>query len=446
MQGRIQSIDALRGMTIMGMIFCAAIGYGSGLPAWMFHCQVPPPDYVFRPEVRGITWVDLVFPFFIFSMGAAFPFALRKKIERNQKILPGLLRRWLTLVLFGLAIGNAQAARGCDAPYWLILVLSLAVWLGFFASLVRSGKKWVNPAGWALLAVLFVIEKFVLNVDLSLKTSDIIILILSTVSLAGGIVWLITKDNIRVRWLIWGVLLALKAVDSYTHLLDWAELPHPIDCIICLDWLQYLLIAIPASIVGDRLMDGPVSPSRESHRMFPSPDLIAAVAVIMQLFFLFKRSISIDIILSISLFAAYMGLTAKNRGTGNDIAYLGFALLIAGLFFDPMDGGMAKDYCNISYLLATGGMAAVTTSIFVNAEAGGKSFGFLGQCGQNPMIAYTIVWFVIEPLLYACSLMGIVDNLASGSVLWGLMRGILLTALMCLSTCLFTGKKLFWRS
>lgn len=445
MQERIRSIDALRGMTILGMIFCAAIGYGSGLPAWMFHCQVPPPDYVFRPEVRGITWVDLVFPFFIFSMGAAFPFALRKKLERGQKVIPGLLKRWITLVLFGLAIGNAGSVRGCGAPDWLVLVLSLAVWGGFFASLVRSGRKWVNPAGWTLLAGLFAIEKFALKVDLSLKTSDIIIMILSTVALAGSLVWLLTKDNIRLRWLIWGVLLALKAVDSYTHILDWAELPHPVDYIISLDWLQYLLIAIPASIVGDRLMEG-LAPSGKGRKGLPSPDHIAAVCVIMQLFFLYSRNISIDIVLTISLFASYMGSTARNRGTGNEIACLGFALLVAGLFFDPIDGGIAKDYCNISYLLATCGMAALTASIFINAEARGKSFGFLSSCGQNPMIAYTIVWFVIEPLLYACGLMGIVDRLADGSIFWGLTRGVLLTALMCLSTCLFTKKKLFWRS
>ena len=65
MKDRIYSIDALRGITIIMMILCASIGYASDLPAWMFHCQVPPPDYVFKPEVRGITWVDLVFPFFI---------------------------------------------------------------------------------------------------------------------------------------------------------------------------------------------------------------------------------------------------------------------------------------------------------------------------------------------------------------------------------------------
>lgn len=29
----------------------------------MSHAQTPPPDHIFNPEIPGITWVDLVFPF-----------------------------------------------------------------------------------------------------------------------------------------------------------------------------------------------------------------------------------------------------------------------------------------------------------------------------------------------------------------------------------------------
>lgn len=444
-RGRIQSIDALRGITIIGMIFCAAIGYGSGLPAWMFHCQVPPPDYTFHPEIRGISWVDLVFPFFIFSMGAAFPFALRKKLETGRKVIPGIFRRWITLVLFALAIGNAEAAHGSVAPDWAVLLLSLAVWGGFFTALVRTDRKWINLAGALLLAALFVVERFILGVKLSLGTSDIIIMILSTVALTGSLVWLLTKDNIRLRWLIWGIILALKAVDSYTGLLEWADFPHPVDHIISLDWIQYLLIAIPASVVGDWLLreNRPASNDRKGRI---APWMIAAATLLLQLVTLYTRKVSADLPLTILLMAAYLGLTNKGHGTGNEVAYIGYALLLLGIFFDPLDGGIAKDYCNISYLLVSGGMAAIASSLFIDAEARGRSFGFLGRCGQNPMIAYTIVWFVIEPLLYAVGVMGFVDGLADGSVVWGLLRGVFLTALMCLCTCLFTRHKLFWRT
>ncbi|MGN1221089.1 MAG: DUF5009 domain-containing protein, partial [Candidatus Cryptobacteroides sp.] len=105
---RILSVDALRGLTVLGMVLCASIGFNSGLPAWMFHAQTPPPTYAFNPEVAGLTWVDLVFPFFLLPLGAAFPLAMRKKMENGTGIgtmIRNLLRRWAILVFFALILG-----------------------------------------------------------------------------------------------------------------------------------------------------------------------------------------------------------------------------------------------------------------------------------------------------------------------------------------------------
>ena len=72
MQQRNQCLDALRGFAILAMVLSSSIAFGI-LPAWMYHAQVPPPYHVYKPEIPGITWVDLVFPFFLFSIGAAIP-------------------------------------------------------------------------------------------------------------------------------------------------------------------------------------------------------------------------------------------------------------------------------------------------------------------------------------------------------------------------------------
>ena len=133
MNKRIASIDILRAIAIIGMIFCANIGFGSGLPAWMFHAQCPPPTYAFDPSVAGITWVDLVFPFFLFSMGAAFPLAMRKRIEGGATIgaiTLQLARRWAALVLFALVIGNSSYNIHSSArPEWQVLHFQITVWI-----------------------------------------------------------------------------------------------------------------------------------------------------------------------------------------------------------------------------------------------------------------------------------------------------------------------------
>ncbi len=51
---RIDSIDALRGITILVMLFVNDVAGVRGTPAWMKHVSLPDAD--------GMTFVDVVFP------------------------------------------------------------------------------------------------------------------------------------------------------------------------------------------------------------------------------------------------------------------------------------------------------------------------------------------------------------------------------------------------
>lgn len=73
--GRYLSLDFLRGITIFGMVL-SAIQPSGVMPGWMYHVQNPPPTHDLNMAVPGIGWVDLVFPIFIFCMGAAIPLSL----------------------------------------------------------------------------------------------------------------------------------------------------------------------------------------------------------------------------------------------------------------------------------------------------------------------------------------------------------------------------------
>lgn len=86
MNQRALALDALRGYAIITMVLSATI-ISSILPGWMSHAQTPPPDHIFNPEIPGITWVDLVFPFFLFAMGAAFPFSIGRHAEKGRSKL-----------------------------------------------------------------------------------------------------------------------------------------------------------------------------------------------------------------------------------------------------------------------------------------------------------------------------------------------------------------------
>lgn len=459
---RIRAIDALRGIAIIGMVLCSTIGFNSGLPAWMFHAQTPPPSYEFNPSIAGLTWVDLVFPFFIFSMGAAFPFAMRKKLDsgtRPWKMILSLLRRWLTLTAFAIALGNIYANHASSAPVWSINLINIAFWFSLALSLVqirqdpmdKGLRRWrgriVNLCGLVLTVLLFVLRRFWLGLPFDIHSNDIIMLILANLSFFGGLAWMISANSLLLRMALVLIAVAFKAVDSFAPaLLGFVPDCGAVSWFFQWDFLQYLVIAITGSAVGDLLLRERQSPDSWNIRSVISA-FIALAAVIFQLWALSARFVRLDMIVSLALALIFIVLNLGNRGFYTRIAYLGFIFLLLGIDMDPLDGGITKDYCNLSYLLTTCGASALVTAFLMMLERNfGLEMKLLCGCGQNPMAAYTITTLLTVPLLSLCALMPHIYSLAEGSVFWGLMQGIFLTALMVLLTNLLSRRKFFLRS
>ena len=453
---RIITIDILRGITIFAMILCANIGYNSDLPAWMFHGQTPPPTYEFNPEIPGITWVDLVFPFFLFTMGAAFPLAMRKRLENGTSrwaVTGSLFRRWLTLTIFALVLGNAYQIYSSPLPAVAQELFKMALWGVMFMSLVRlpDAKKGqlVNNAGMFLLIAMAVIGVDWFGLKLSRWNSDIIIMILANVAFFGGLIWMFTKDNLRLRWLVLLFIIALKALSSYTpQVLAWVPSMDSIGWFFSWGFLQYLVIAVAGSIAGDMLQKHSRTESNtEIDRYHIAAGIIALAAMLVQLWGLFTRQILADFIISAVLGAAFVVLTWRRRNIVSRLGYFGFAFMLVGIIFDPIDGGITKDYCNLAYLLTTTGMTALTGAFVLVLELKWDIKGRgLSGCGQNPMLAYGVTNFFTGPILAMLGIGAWLDTISLGSPFWGIIRGLVYTLLMVAVTCFFTKKKLFWRS
>ena len=453
---RIITIDILRGITIFAMILCANIGYYSNLPAWMFHAQTPPPTYAFNPDVPGITWVDLVFPFFLFTMGAAFPLAMRKRLESGVSkwaVAGSLFKRWRPLTIFAIALGNAYQIGSSTQPAVVKGIFSIVLWGVMFLSLVRvkdeKKTKLLNNTGMFMMIVMGVLATDWLGLTLSRWSSDVIIMILANVAIFGGIIWMFTKDNIRLRWLVLLFIMALKALSSYTpQVLAWVPSLNCIGWFFSWGYLQYLVIAVAGSIVGDMLQRHSRSEEKtEIDGYHITAGIIALVAMLVQLWGLFTRHILADFIISAVLGAAFVAITWKRRNILSSLGCFGFAFMLVGIIFDPIDGGITKDHCNLAYMLTTTGMTALT-GVFVLAlelKWNIKGRGLSG-CGQNPMLAYGVTNFFTGPILAMLGIGAWLDTISLGSPFWGVIRGLVYTLLMVAVTCFFTKKKLFWRS
>src|ERR1051325_3275672 len=75
------------------------------LPAWMYHAQEPPPTHEQNLSLPGLTFPDLVFPFFLFTLGVAIPLALSGRLQRGASsvtAMRGAITRGLLLLFLAL--------------------------------------------------------------------------------------------------------------------------------------------------------------------------------------------------------------------------------------------------------------------------------------------------------------------------------------------------------
>jgi heparan-alpha-glucosaminide N-acetyltransferase len=126
---RIASIDVFRGLTMMVMIFVNELSSAHGLPWWTYHALA---------EQDAMTYVDMVFPFFLFIVGMSMPLAIERRLELNPSqvaLWRHIALRALGLIVLGLILANggkADSARmGISKAAWSLLGLTGAVlfWL-----------------------------------------------------------------------------------------------------------------------------------------------------------------------------------------------------------------------------------------------------------------------------------------------------------------------------
>ena len=99
--GRLECLDAFRGLTIAGMILVNNPGSWSHVYAPLLHA-----------EWNGWTPTDLIFPFFLFIVGVSIPFSFGKRLARGDSrtmLLGHILKR--SLILFGLGLVMAAFPR-----------------------------------------------------------------------------------------------------------------------------------------------------------------------------------------------------------------------------------------------------------------------------------------------------------------------------------------------
>lgn len=465
---RNESLDALRGFAILTMILSGAIAYGDVLPTWMFHAQVPPPVHKFDPTIPGITWVDLVFPFFLFSMGAAIPLSLKKHIENNKGFLFVLwmaLKRFLLLAFFALFSQHMKAWVIAEQPAATEHLLSLLAFVLIFFQFYENKNEKLKTVFLIEKLISFAVALFLLwklpfwgGKGFDFYHSDIIIIVLANMALFGTVIYYLTADKplLRIGLLpfIMAVFLAAKEPAG-----GWAKELFQFNAIgdFKFDWLykfyflKYLFIIIPGTVAGEMMMREVKSEKSIVNKKTENLLLLISVTlVIVNLYGLFTRILFVNLIASSALCVAAMYLLKQSTKENlyKQLATAGMYLLLLGLFFEAYEGGIKKDSSTYSYYFVTSGLAFYTLiafSVMAKRRFLSSVSTYLSLNGKNPMVAYVAGNLVLLPLLNLTQTKAYWDAMHQNFFM-GFMKGMVFTGIVSLITIFFVKRKWFWKT
>ncbi len=116
---RISSIDIMRGLTLVLMLFVNDL-YMPGVPSWLGHRAA---------NFDGMGLADWVFPGFMFMVGMAIPFSIGNRISKGQDnvaISKHIFGRTLSLLIIGVLMLNSERLNpeltGISKNLWAILM------------------------------------------------------------------------------------------------------------------------------------------------------------------------------------------------------------------------------------------------------------------------------------------------------------------------------------
>ena len=146
------SIDMLRGLTMLLMVFVNDLWSVGGVPHFLEHFEV---------FEDGMGVADIVFPMFLFAMGMSIPYAIERRFSKGfsgESTLGHILSRTFALVVMGAFIVNSEreftsiVGYGLDMYRLLMVVGFFMIWNHYQQG--SKAKKWLQVVGVGILVFL----------------------------------------------------------------------------------------------------------------------------------------------------------------------------------------------------------------------------------------------------------------------------------------------------
>ena len=345
---RLASLDAFRGLVIVTMVFVNYLAGIADIPPWARHLA---------PEAEGYTFVDLVFPAFLFIVGVSMPMAFHKRLTRGEpmwSLIRRILVRAASLLLVGVIMVNSgrysATATGIPKSLWYLLAMLcvVAIWNQHPPSASGWRKRLflgLRIGGGVLLAALLLMfrSKGGSGGNAWMEHSWWGILgLIGWAYLVCGLAYVVLRGNSLALMGTLGFLLALYVGDKH-NALDWA-------------WLE------------------PV------HRLVGIGPVLGSTAA--------------NVMIGVLVGNCFVGAAASGPALGKARFFLlfGLGLYCAGQLIRPVHG-INKNAATDAYTLVAGGICCLCfllVYVLMDVLKLRKWAGPVVPVGQNALLAYML--------------------------------------------------------
>ncbi len=157
---RVYSIDTFRGITILVMIWVNEMAGITNISPWFKHMAA---------DADAMSFVDMVFPAFLFIVGMSIPFAINTRLKKGDstlKLWQHILMRFLGLIVLGLfmmntEVGSDESQMVIPIKLWGLLsfIFAILIWNMYPRSLSKKVVWALKSIGWAGLILLAFLYK-----------------------------------------------------------------------------------------------------------------------------------------------------------------------------------------------------------------------------------------------------------------------------------------------
>ncbi len=458
---RALSLDALRGLLLVLMTLGFTIA-NDMYPGWMYHRQYPGGETF--ADIPGITWRDLAYVGFLFSMAAALPLTLSRRIAKGEKevgIMVSVIRRGFMLLVFALLIGHSntyftgytQTARGLAIAGFVILALIFT----------RRRSDWnpatfrvVNLLGWAAAILFLLFSPGLYGQGLDIKRIDDVIVGLAFAAVVGSIAWYLTRSNIN--WRLGFLALCMAGYlgakgDGWVADWWWSE-TFPF---FHLGQLTLMAVVIPGTIAGDHLLRWMQLPHDErgdllywSNARILGIAFVSAIIAPIVVIGLYNRWVpeTTEIVLGILLGGIVLVWNPKTDGEVliRRLFVWSSLWLMTGLILEPFENGIKKVPDTLSYLFTvTGvvGLLLVSLVALVDLLQRRKWVNALIDVGHNPLLCYVLYTVLLNSTF---ELIPAMRGVLMATPEQAFLRSAIMTVLVVLIVQWTTRKRIFWRT